>query len=320
METPLVSVSFVAFNQGAYIRKAIESCLNQKVDFDYEIIIHDDASSDNTRRIIQEYAERFPTKITTILQDENQFSKGHEVNARFNIPKARGKYVAFLEADDYWTDPLKLKTQIALLESKPEVSMCFTATRHIFSDSSRKPKLKRYRKHDAICSIKDVILMGGRLVDMGSAVVRRSMFNQIPDWYFFSQIWDLTVPLLSLLHGNIFYIDKVTSVYSYNVTNSWTQRNVRNLERRKQNIKKSIMVTDGFDETTNYKYHQHIQRKHNSMLIEILLLSKNQDSDYEELYQKLSPLAKIEYRIFSLFGSFRLWEIYRHNKRLITGF
>lgn len=320
METPLVSVSFVAFNQGEYIRKAIESCLNQKFDFDYEIIIHDDASSDNTPQIIQEYAERYPDKITTILQEENQFSKGHEVNTSFNIPKAKGKYIAFLEADDYWTDPLKLKTQVALLESKPEVSMCFTATRHIFSNSSRKPKLKRYRKHDAICSIKDVIQIGGRLIDMGSVVMRRSVFNQIPDWYYHTQIWDLTIPLLSLLHGNIYYLDKVSSVYRHNVSGSWTHRNVRSLERRRQNIKKSIMVTDGFDKTTNYEYHQYIQRKHNSMLIEVLLLSTKLDSDYENLYQRLSPFAKFEYKIFKLLGSFRLWEIYRHNKRIITGY
>jgi len=320
VEEPLVSISLVTYNQEAYIRDAIESCLMQQVNFKYELIIHDDASSDNTPQIINKYAKNYPEIIIPILQSENRFSKGLEVNASFTIPQARGKYIAFLEGDDYWTDPLKLKTQIELLESKPDIAMCFTATKHIFPNSSKKPTYKRYRKHDAICSIKDIILLGGRLVDMGSAVVRRSIFDHVPEWYYYAQIWDLTVPLLSLLNGKIHYINKVTSVYRYNVSGSWTQNNVKNLERRRNNTKKSINATDGFDKTTNYKYHKHIQRKHNPMVVEVLLLSNNRDDDFDNLYSRLTSTAKLEYKIFRFLGSFRLWQVYRHAKRQLTGY
>ena len=161
METPLVSVSLVAYNASAYIKDAIEGCLMQQTSFPFEIIIHDDASQDQTPQIILDYASNFPDKIIPIIQTVNQFSQGHEINAKINIPKARGKYIAFLEADDYWIDPLKLEKQVDFMEKHPEVSMCFTATKHIESSSSNIVAIKRYRDHDSVCSVEEVILKGG---------------------------------------------------------------------------------------------------------------------------------------------------------------
>jgi len=320
MEKPLVSVSLVTFNQEEYIRKAIESCLNQQTDFDFEIIIHDDASSDGTPGIIQEYSSKYPDKIIPILQTENQFSKGIEVNGKIAIPKARGKYIAFLEADDYWIDPHKLQYQADVLEANPDVAMCFTATKRIFPQDDKKPEIKRFRNHDTICSTKDVILLGGRMVDMGSAVVRKSIYTHVPDWYFYIQIWDLTVPLLALLHGKIKYLDKVTSVYRYNSPSSWTRDNVKNYQRRKDSIKKSIRVTDGFDETTDYKYHKLIVRKIKPMIVELLLLSNNEDESFPTYYERMSRPSRLIYEFFKMIGSFRLWKFYRYTKRLLTGY
>jgi len=320
MQKPLVSISLLAFNSEMYIRAAIEGCLMQKVDFDYEIIIHDDASMDNTPQIIKEYANKYPGKIIPILQTENQFSKGTEINTKIVIPKARGKYIAFLDADDYWIDPLKLEYQIGVLESNPDVSMCFTASKHIFPLSSKEPRVKRYRNYDSACSIKDVILKGGRLVDMGSAVVRRTVFEDVPEWYYYYQIWDISIPLLSLSYGKIYYLDKVTLIFRYNAPGSWTQNNVKNYERRKNNLKKSIKLTDGFNEATNYKFHRYIEKKHDSMIVEVLLLSNTHDEDFLNLYSRLPLIKKLEYQVFNLLGSFRLWERYRQINRLLTGY
>lgn len=319
MEKPLVSISLVAFNQEPYIREALESCLMQQVDFKYEILIHDDASSDGTQEIIREYAQKYPELIFPVFQEENQFSQGFEVNACFNISRAKGKYIAYLEADDYWIDPMKLQTQADFMEAHPDVSMCFAASKRIFSDN-REPQIHRYRKHDAVVNMKDVIAMGGRMVDMGSAVVQRSIYQNTPDWYHYSQIWDLTVPLLAIIHGKIQYLDRVTSVYRYNVPGSWTNRNVKSYERRVNNLKRSIRVTDGFDKETNYQYHKLIQKKHNPILVEILLLINEQDPDFKELYDRLPLLPRLEYHFFKRLGIFKLWEIHRHNKRVLTGF
>jgi len=320
MQKPLVSISLVAYNQGVFIREAIESCLNQQVNFDYEIIIHDDASNDNTASVILEFENKYPEKIIPIIETENQFSKGIEVNAKITIPRARGRYIAFLEADDYWIDPYKLQTQIDFMEKNPDIAMCFTATKRIFTNSSRKSQIKKYRNRDMICSIKDVVRLGGHLVDMGSAVVRRTVFNNIPDWYFCVQTWDQNIPLLSLLRGNIQYIDKVTSVYRYNLPGSWTRNNVKNLENRIINRKNNIKVIDGFDRDTNYKYHKYVNNKNAPIIIEVLLLSKEQDEDFSNLYSRLSFLSKLEYKVFRKLGSLRLWEIYRFYRRIFTGY
>jgi len=125
MKDPLVSISLVSFNQAPYIRQAIESCLMQKVDFNYEIIIHDDASTDNSAEIILEYANEHPEIIRPIIQTENQFSKGTEVNAKIVIPKARGKYIARMDADDI-SLPERFEKQVAFLESNLSVGVLGT--------------------------------------------------------------------------------------------------------------------------------------------------------------------------------------------------
>jgi len=320
MEKPLVTISLLAYNSEIYIRDAIDGCLKQEVNFLYELIIHDDASKDGTPQVIQEYAGKYPDKIIPMLQTENQFSKGYEINAKIVIPQARGEYIAFLDADDYWIDPKKLQKQIDFLESHPEVSMCFTASQRIFPLTSKEPRIKRFRNYDCICPEKDVILLGGRLVDMGTAVVRRSVFADVPEWYYYSQLWDLSIPLLSLLSGRIYYLNQVTLIFRYNSPGSWTQNNVKNYDRRRNNYKKSIRLTDAFIQVTDQKFEKLVKRKNNSLIVEVLLLSDQRDPDFAPLYSRLSLFKKFEYQVFNFLGSFRLWEIYRQMIRQITGY
>ena len=97
----LVSINCITYNHEKYIAQAIESFLMQITNFKYEILIHDDASTDNTVKIIKEYEKKYPNVIKTIFQKENQYSKGKKVEI-FGFKKSRGKYIAFCEGDDYW--------------------------------------------------------------------------------------------------------------------------------------------------------------------------------------------------------------------------
>lgn len=125
MNTPLVSICSITYNHAPYIRQCLDGFLMQKTNFKYEIIIHDDASTDGTTEIIKEYAEKYPDLITPIFQSENQYSKGvRGFYARFVYPLAKGKYIALCDGDDYWTDPLKLQKQVDFLEANPEYVMC----------------------------------------------------------------------------------------------------------------------------------------------------------------------------------------------------
>lgn len=116
-EQPLVSILCASYNQEKYIAQAIEGFLMQKVNFPVEIIIHDDASTDGTANIIRKYEAKHPNIIKGIYQTENQYSKKIPVWDTFIYPKARGKYFAECEGDDYWTDPNKLQMQADFLES-----------------------------------------------------------------------------------------------------------------------------------------------------------------------------------------------------------
>src|SRR5690554_4131282 len=126
MNNPLVSISCITYNHAPYIRQCLEGFLMQQCDFEYEILIHDDASTDGTSDIIREYQEKYPNIIKPIIQTENQWSQGvRGIMARFNFPRAKGKYIALCEGDDYWTDPLKLQKQVDFLEENENYSFCF---------------------------------------------------------------------------------------------------------------------------------------------------------------------------------------------------
>lgn len=124
MKKPLVSILCVTYNHEKYIRPCLESLVSQKCDFPFEILIHDDASTDTTQDIIKEFQQQYPELIKPILQKENQWSKkAGGINLRFNYPRATGKYIALCDGDDYWVGEDKLQKQVAFLESNPDYSL-----------------------------------------------------------------------------------------------------------------------------------------------------------------------------------------------------
>lgn len=120
-----VSISVLAYNHKNFIRQMLEGVIMQKTNFKFEILIHDDASTDGTADIIREYQVKFPQIIKPILQQKNQFSQGVDPHIYFNWPRAQGKYLCLCEGDDYWTDPFKLQKQKDFLDAYPECSLVF---------------------------------------------------------------------------------------------------------------------------------------------------------------------------------------------------
>jgi len=126
MEELIVSIRCIVYNQAPYLRQCLDGFVMQKTNFRFEAIVHDDASTDDSASIIEEYAEKYPEIIKPILETENQYSK-HDGSLRRIVDSAcKGKYIALCEGDDYWTDPLKLQKQVDFLESHPEYGMCCT--------------------------------------------------------------------------------------------------------------------------------------------------------------------------------------------------
>ena len=119
MKTPLLSVCLLTYNHVNYIRQAVESVLMQKVDFDFEFIIADDFSTDGTRDILLEYQIKYPDLIKLVLREKNYGAVNNWLKL---LPVPRGKYMAYLEGDDYWFHEGKLQKQINFLENNQEYS------------------------------------------------------------------------------------------------------------------------------------------------------------------------------------------------------
>lgn len=122
-EKPLVSIICHTYNHVEYIADALNGFLMQQTEFPYEIIVHDDASTDGTADIVRSYAEQFPGIIRPIFQTSNQFRHGSKP-PQFSFPVSQGKYIALCEGDDYWLDPSKLQIQVRFMEENPEFALC----------------------------------------------------------------------------------------------------------------------------------------------------------------------------------------------------
>ncbi|MGV0846421.1 glycosyltransferase family 2 protein [Empedobacter falsenii] len=121
----VVSIICDCYNHEKYIAQALDGFLMQNCDFKFEVLIHDDASTDNSAAIIKEYELKYPEIIKPIYQKENQYSKKVNIWKDYQFSRAKGKYIALCEGDDYWIDPLKLQKQVDFLENNEDYVLCF---------------------------------------------------------------------------------------------------------------------------------------------------------------------------------------------------
>lgn len=156
MSAPLVSICCITYNHAPFIRQCLDGFMMQKTSFSFEIIVHDDASTDNTAEIINEYASK-DDRIKAILRKENIKSTGVAV-LPIVYKEARGKYIAICEGDDYWIDPYKLQKQFDFLESHPDFSMCFHS---YYEKKGEKLDLKPYTLKDELSLVDFATSIGG---------------------------------------------------------------------------------------------------------------------------------------------------------------
>lgn len=224
---PLVSICCITYNHENYIRDAIEGFLMQKTDFPFEIIIHDDASTDATADIIREYEEKYPDIIKPIYQTENQYSKGNKVSF-FTYRAAKGKYIALCEGDDYWIDPLKLQKQVTEMEKHPECYISFHPAIRRWVDRSRRDSiLGLYSDKIMIFPTEEIVLGGGGFMHTGSIVLNRQVIPRIMSFFNIAKeapVGDYYVQVLGAENGGALYLNDVMSVYRSGVPGSWSER------------------------------------------------------------------------------------------------
>jgi glycosyltransferase involved in cell wall biosynthesis len=225
----MVSINCITYNHENFIKKCLNGFLSQKTNFEFEILVHDDASIDNTPNIIREYERKYPELIKPIIQNENQYSKGKSISANFNFPRAKGKYIAMCEGDDYWSDPLKLQKQFDLMEKNSNFSGCFHNTYRLCVKSNLKSV---FNNNLNIILTKDLIKHGGGgLIDTCSLFFKKEILNRPSAWWDYLQL-DQTLNLLISLNGPIIKINSTMAVYRTNQPNSWVSEQSKNLNKR----------------------------------------------------------------------------------------
>lgn len=286
---PVLSVIVETYQHEKYIKACIEGILMQKTDFDFEIIIGEDGSDDGTREICIDFAERYPHKIrlflrsreTSQLYDEN----GNYIfrfNALWNHMAARGKYIAWCEGDDYWTDSEKLQKQVNVLEEKPEYSLCFHNAKVVYENSDRRSHIfANFTKNEY--DIYDLI-SNPWFIPTQSIVFKKEDYDS-PLWAKMVSGPDYAFQLRLATKGNLFAINDIMSVYRKH------DGGVSANQPTNYSSLKKIETLSYFNLISDFRYNSVIQEKIKEICKVIYI---------NELYSRplFSKLLSIDYYIF----------------------
>lgn len=255
-----VSICCITYNHGKYIRKALDSFLLQKRNFGIEILINDDASTDDTQDIIREYERKYPEIIKPIYHSENMYSQGvTNPSGMYNFPRAEGKYIAMCEGDDYWCDDEKLQMQVDYMEDHPEVSFCFHAAKIENLDASFSPSLIRPYERDGIISAKEVINKKTHY-PTASLLLKTEYMKKLPQYYFDCKVGDIPMQIISVKYGDAYYIDRIMSVYRMGVPTSWTNSQFSGDYKKKQEeyFQNMEKMYEAYDKDCEYRFHSEV--------------------------------------------------------------
>lgn len=228
--SPMVTIWCPTYNHERFISKAIDSFLMQRTNFNYEIVVHDDASNDKTPAIVKEYADKYQQLIKPIFQSQNKLSNEPDFLHRKMIEVSRGKYIALCEGDDYWTDETKLQRQVDYLEKNPQVSIILHNGIIIENDMIVR---EMYNNAFRIYNTKDVIRKRV-LAPTASYCLRNQV--QVPNWI--GEVYGKDSALLFILShlGQIHYWPEVMCAYRRNPNSMEGKYNRMPLEKAMRDI------------------------------------------------------------------------------------
>ena len=252
-----VSVVCDAYNHEKYIAQCLDGIVMQKTNFAFEVLVHDDASTDKTADIIREYERKYPDLIKPVYQTVNQYTRGG--TERFQYPRVKGKYIAMCEGDDYWTDPLKLQKQYDALEANPDVDIC--THRAIMWGEQQGKALRDIAPRDAdgIIPVEDVIWGGGGFVATNSILYRTQIQIDRPPFRQMSHV-DYFLQIHGSLRGGMLYLNDCMSVYRYLTAGSWTLTTMQDPAKVMASLEGTEKVMHQLDQDTNGKYHGLIEK------------------------------------------------------------
>lgn len=217
-DAPMVSVVMIACNNEATLREAIDGVLGQQCDFSIELLVSDDASSDSTPAIIDEYARLYPGVVMPLHHDVNV---GIQRNYLSVFPHCRGRYMAMCDADDYWCSRHKLARQVAYMESHEGCAVCFHRVVNLYLPSREMSLSGRPARADM--TIND--LARANVITNMSVMYRRSLVDlgALPGWMEEVKLVDYVMHMLYAAHGSIHFINRPMGVYRQWSGGAWSR-------------------------------------------------------------------------------------------------
>ena len=254
---PTVSVLMITYNHQTFIEQAVRSVMMQKADFEFELVIGEDCSTDNTRSMLYSFKEKWPQQIRILAHDHNL---GMYRNFCEVLRECRGEFLAILEGDDYWLDPLKLQKQVDALRQNPEWAICFHRARGITEG------VKGYIEMPStdfrpVSRVQDIIESNFIYTP---TVMYRGAQRTLPDWLEEAAALDWPFHVLNAMRGDIGFLPDTMSAYRVHSNGVWSSKplNVR--------VQQILNLFDVFDEHLDPKYRTAVRRGRNRVIQEVL--------------------------------------------------
>lgn len=287
----LVSVICITYNHGKYIADALENFVKQKTNFKFEVLVHDDCSTDETIAIIEKYEKQYPDIVKAYYEEENQHSKGGSPN-RLMMSKACGKYIALCEGDDFWCDEDKLQKQIDYMEKHNECALCIHSTDVLDVEIGK--IVRRMSMYNDNCIVEpETLLMRRNDFATSSMVFRKVDIDSYPEDFGF---FDYMLKSYLATKGNAYYISKPMSVYRTGVMGAWTQRVARNQEKFRMFVQKEIDFYEKFNAFSDFKFDKVIKeliRNREYRLCKVNNDYKKAVSEYPEIVKTEKCIEKV---------------------------
>lgn len=253
----MVSVLCITYNQVMYIGEALKGILSQKTDFPYEIIIHDDASTDGTTDIVRKYEKEYPDTVRAVIQKENQFSRGVRITEQLLGMEAKGKYAAFCEGDDYWTDQYKLQKQVDYMERHEGCTLCFHNVKERDMRTGKVKDVWRFDKRvyrgEGSYSAEETIKL--KVVPTVSMLFRRKDAMSIPNLYSDKiKYGDMIRTMCLGAKGYSYCMKDTMAVYRTGINNSMMDICTQSLEKYNNRYLGAVETLENIDAYTQGIY------------------------------------------------------------------
>ncbi|UTM56557.1 glycosyltransferase family 2 protein [Photobacterium sp. CCB-ST2H9] len=234
-----ISCVCITFNHEKYIEDALIGMLSQISEHRFEIVVHDDVSTDKTRDILEKYKARFPSIIKLVFQKENQYSLGKKITP-LAVSYSSGNYIALCEGDDFWIDRYKLHKQFKVLEDNGNINICFTAAIGLYPNNKTKilcnhsNEMKFFSKEKVFCG-------GGGFMPTPSLMIRRIIFDDIPGFFHEASVGDFYLQTICSKSEGAVYLPIISTVYRFFSVTSWSNESLNySIERIQKNLTQDL--------------------------------------------------------------------------------